>query len=78
MKNQIDKQDIWKTANDLHEMLGTTRSWLRDCWNAGRIRRRAITGRGHDGTLKTKYLYNLADVEREMSKTEEGGEEYAD
>ena len=78
METEKGKTNIWKTANDLHEMLGTTRSWLRENWNAGRVRRRAITGHGHDGTIKTKYLYCVEDVERELEKTENGGEEYAD
>lgn len=71
MKTQIGKSgDAWATANDLHEMKGTTRSWLRELWKAGKVRRRTITAHGQNGELKTKYLYNVDDVERELSKTE--------
>ena len=71
MKTQKEKSgDNWATANDLHETKGTTRSWLRELWKAGKVRRRTITAHGQDGEVKTKYLYNVEDVERELSKTE--------
>ena len=74
MKTQTcNSGDNWATANDLHEMKGTTRSWLRELWKAGEVRRRTITAHGQNGELKTKYLYNVEDVERELSKTEKKG-----
>ena len=74
MKIQKGKSgDAWATANDLHEMKGTTRSWLRELWKAGKVRRRTITAHGQNGELKTKYLYNVDDVESELSKTERKG-----
>ena len=55
MKTQIGKSgDNWATANDLHEMKGTTRSWLRELWKSGKVRRRTITAHGQNGELKTK------------------------
>ena len=74
MKTQKEKiGDAWAAANNLHEMKGTTRSWLRELWKAGKVRRRTITAHGQNGELKTKYLYNVDDVERELSKTERKG-----
>ena len=71
MKTQTCKSgDAWATANDLHETKGTTRSWLRELWKAGKVRRRTITAHGQNGEIKTKYLYNVEDAERELSKTE--------
>ena len=51
-------------------MKGTPRSYLRELWKAGSIRRRTITATGRNGELKTKYLFCVEDVEREMAKTE--------
>lgn len=62
----------WASANDLHEMKGTTRSYLRELWKAGSVRRRTITARGKNGEIKTKYLFCVEDVERELKKTEKG------
>lgn len=74
MKTQTcNSGDNWATANDLHEKKGTTRSWLRELWKAGKVRRRTITAHGQNGEVKTKFLYNVEDVERELSKTEKEG-----
>ena len=70
IKSNTTGAEHWASANDLHEMKGTTRSYLRELWKAGSIRRRAITATGRNGELKTKYLYCVEDVEREMAKTE--------
>ena len=64
----------WTTADDAHPRLGTVRSWIRDNWEAGKIRRRTISGTAHDGSIRVKYLYFVADIERELEKTESGGE----
>lgn len=64
----------WLVADDAHRILGTTRSWLRDKWKAGYIRRREIEGYDRNGARKVKLLYCVADIERELSKTENGGE----
>lgn len=68
----MDKKytERWASANELHEQFGTVRAWLREQWKNGKIRRRAISSRGHDGEIKIKYLYNCADVERELGKSE--------
>lgn len=64
----------WITADDAHQRFGTVRSWIRNSWKAGNIRRRTISGIAHDGTIRFKYLYCVADIERELEKTESGGE----
>ena len=64
----------WITADDAHQRMGTVRSWIRDNWKAGKIRRRTISGIAHDGSIRFKYLYCVADIERELKKTESGGE----
>ena len=64
----------WITADDAHQRFGTVRSWIRDNWKAGTIRRRTISGIAHDGSIRFKYLYCVADIERELKKTESGGE----
>ena len=64
----------WIMADDAHQRFGTVRSWIRDNWKAGKIRRRTISGTAHDGSIRVKYLYCVADIERELEKTESGGE----
>ena len=56
----------WITADDAHQRFGTVRSWIRDNWKAGTIRRRTISGIAHDGSIRFKYLYCVADIEREL------------
>ena len=72
IKSNTTGAEHWASANDLHEMKGTTRSYLRELWKVGSIRRRTITATGRNGELKTKYLFCVEDVEREMAKTEKG------
>ena len=65
---------VWITADGVHQRFVTVRSWIRDNWKAGKIRRRTISGTAHDGSIRVKYLYCVADIERELEKTESGGE----
>ena len=69
-KNQQKVKAEWLSSDDLHYAKGTTRQWLRDKWKDGKVRRRVITGVGHNGEVREKYLFNTEDVERELRKTE--------
>lgn len=71
MNGRLKKE--WMSSDELHYSKGTTRPWLRQMWKEGKIRRREITGTMHDGSVRTKYLYNVEDVERVLQSTESTG-----
>lgn len=70
MGKQKAVQKEWMTSDELHTLKDTTRAWLREKYEDKLIRRRTLKGYAKDGTQREKYLYNVEDVEREMSKLE--------
>lgn len=70
----------WVTANEAHFMVGVNRAWLREMWDNGdgKIHRRAVQFHGHDGTLYTKFLYKLEDIERVLNRSNPQKEESFD
>lgn len=56
----------WVTANQVFDMKGLPRRWLREKYEAGKIARREIECTTKLGQHYTKMVYNLEDIEREF------------
>lgn len=66
MKNVIQQE--WVTAKDAHFKFGVNRSWLRDKWGEGKIRRKGIAMTMWSGEHSVKYLYSVADIRKELGQ----------